>query len=311
LYLYWAIYFILVEKLSLCSFFQSVPQREDDSHVLHSRSHYADLRFFFIPDLLWVFKAPSCYFRWGRYGSQLPRHFLVCVCARTSVVHLSHGTLHRIHEPSRNVPKGPNYRLAKDARSETPSNLGETQQSSRGGNSAHSRKYKKIQSCRCSCSPQSYQNLSSGSRVSWRRWGCSRRRRTSSPCPRRWTSCWSETPSRWSSSPRRRACSSNTWSTRSPARQGLALILKWFHLTSFCYATATMFVVFVASSVIRSRCTGATVTLMSSTRFCCRGLPTGWCRRCRPKECWREVRPSAFTALFLSSFCGFLSFWTH
>lgn len=66
---------------------------------------------------------------------------------------------------------------------------------------------------------QSCPNLSWESWRTWELWGCSRLRRTSSLCPRRWTNCWPATPSRWSSFRRRRACSSNTWSTRLPARQ--------------------------------------------------------------------------------------------
>lgn len=71
------------------------------------------------------------------------------------------------------------------------------------------------------CAWQSYQNLSLASRGTWGHWGCSQPRRTYWRCPRRWTNCWPWTQSRWSSYPRRRACSSNMWSTRSPARQGI------------------------------------------------------------------------------------------
>lgn len=71
------------------------------------------------------------------------------------------------------------------------------------------------------CAPQSSRSLSSGSRGSWERLGgCSSRpRRTCWGCPRRWTGCWRWTRCRWSSYRRRRACSSNMWNTRSPARQ--------------------------------------------------------------------------------------------
>lgn len=34
------------------------------------------------------------------------------------------------------------------------------------------------------------------------------------------------------------------------------------------------------------------MTLTSSTRSCSKDLPTGWCRPCHPRECWREVSQS-------------------
>lgn len=69
------------------------------------------------------------------------------------------------------------------------------------------------------CAWQSCRNLSSGSRGTWAHWGCSQLRRTYWRCRWRWTGSWTETRSRWSSYLRRRDCSSNMWSTRSPARQ--------------------------------------------------------------------------------------------